>query len=320
MNFTHITHVQHQQTAASACPLLWHFTLALLLLPMFFVRSFPQSVQIGDTNAALVSIQSEGGEIVKSEWGLLDDNKKTRKLIEWAADKLGAPVTPNLSRGFTTTGVVRYTRNNSPVSVDMTVRQTIIPLRVSSPRYPDASAAIMLNRYTSAPGLAYPRLLIRYATNNTGWMVEEYAYHWRLGIDQMKAKFGDCVFRSSLKILEQRNKPAFNSLMRTLESRPKESVARSLKRVYDVRSTPIGQGELALFSEILVDTNLEEEFENAYISGTIDQSFKPIRGDSRELALAKELAKEIMQGLVGSLGGELVGWFKALWDFLTEIF
>jgi hypothetical protein len=73
---------------------------------------------------------------------------------------------------------------------------------------------------------------------------------------------------------------------------------------------PVGQRDLTLYSGILVSSNLEEEFDAGYISGTLDQNFKPDRNDSWIVAEAKKLAKEVIKDLLKQAG-------KALWSIIA---
>jgi len=284
--------------------------LCLILCLLLIGHANGQSVQIGDTSVSLRSIRTESGKTAASEWSAMANHPKTRSLLNWAAGELRCTPAVISSDGFTTTEQLRFSRTGAPVSTDQEVRQTIIPVRCVSPRYPKATVALLLNRYISAPGLSYPRLLIRYGNN--GYMVEEYSMRKDGRVWIMTGKFGDCVFRSSLRILEQRNKNAYNSLMNVFSASAQENVFTTLKRLYDVRMTQIGQKDLALYSGILVSSNLEEEFDAGYVSGTLDQSFKPDRKDSWAVAQAKLLAKKIIEELAKKiasyLGQILLGW------------
>jgi hypothetical protein len=282
--------------------------LCLMLVTLFQGQAFGQSVQIGNTTAALRSIRSGNGGIVASEWAAFANQPKTRALLNWATAELRCIPVPVPQEGFTTTEFLRFTRAGAPVPADMEVRQTILPVRCSSSRYSRATVALLLNRYTSTPSLAYPRLLVRFGNN--GYMVEEYSLRKDNRVTKMTCKFGDCVFRTSLRILEQRNGPAYRSLMRVFEASAQEHVFNTLRRLYDVRMPPVGQRDLTLYSGILVSSNLEEEFDAGYISGTLDQNFKPDRNDSWIVAEAKKLAKEVIKDLLKQAG-------KALWSIIA---
>jgi hypothetical protein len=292
---------------AGALPLIG---LCLMLAACLPRQANGQAVQIGDTTASLRTIHTETGRLVASEWTALANHPKTKTLLNWAAVQLRCTPVPLSQNGFTTTGQLRFLRAGAPVATEQEVRQTIFPVRCVSLRYPKASVALLLNRYISTPGLSYPRLLVRYGNND--YMVEEYSLRRDGSVTQMTAKFGDCVFRTSLRILEQRNGNAYKSLMAVFSTSAQEPVFNTLKRLYDVRMTPVGQKDLVLYSGILVASNLEEEFDAGYISGTLDQSFKPERNDSWAVAEAKKLAKSILTDLlkkVGqALGSIILGW------------
>ena len=286
--------------ASARLPLLG---LCLMMAALLTGAARAQSVQIGDTTVAVRSLHTETGRLVASEWAALANHAKTRSLLTWATAELGCTPAPISQDGFTTTEMLRFTRTGSPVPTDQEVRQTIVPVRCVSPRYPKATAALLFNRYVSAPGLAYPRLLIRYGNN--GYMVEEFSMRRDNKVTKMTCKFGDCVFRSGLGILEQRNGAVYRSLMNVFANSANEPVFNTLRRLYDAQMPPVGQGELLHYSGILISTNLEEEFTEGYISGTLDQSFKPERNDSFLVQQAKLFAKDVLNELRKKAAGAL---------------
>lgn len=283
--------------------------LCLMFATLLQLPAFAQSVQIGNTTAALTSIRSDNGKIVATEWAAFAKHQKTMALLNWAAAELGCTPVPVPQEGFTTTEFLRFNRAGAPVSADFEVRQTVVPVRCNSLRYSGATAALILNRYVATPSLAYPRLLVRFGNN--GYMVEEYSLRKDTRVTKMTCKFGDCVFRTSLRILEQRNGPVYRSLMNAFENSAKEPVFNTLRRLYDVRTAPVGQKELALYSGILVSSNLEEEWDSGVITGTLDQNFKPERNDSWIVAEAKKQAKELIKDLLKEAG-------KVLWEAIKK--
>lgn len=285
------------------------FGLFLLLAVLPSARA--QSVQIVNTNVAARSITTQTGNLVASEWAALANHPKTRSLLTWATSELRCTPVPVPQEGLTTIEQLRFARTGAPVTADQDVRQTIVPVRCASSRYPKATVALLFNRYVSAGGLAYPRLLIRYGNN--GYMVEEYSMRRDNRVTKMTCKFGDCVFRTSLLVMEKLNPNAYRSLMAVFGGSAQEPVFNTLRRLYDVRGTSIGQKELALFSGIMISSNLEEEFEAGYISNTLDQSFKPDRRDSWIVTEAKKLAKDIIDDLRKRLA-------SAIGKFIASLF
>lgn len=290
---------------------LLSFSLLAIVLSLSMIgKANAQSVVIGDTTVSLRSIRTETGNAVASEWSAMANHPKTRSLLNWAAAELRCTPAVITKDGFMTTEQLRFSRTGAPVSTDQNVRLTFIPVNCVSPRYPRTTVVLLLNRYVSAPELSYPRLLIRYGHN--GSLISEYSMRRDGRVWLMTAKFGDCVFRSALRILEQRNGVVARSLNAVIEANAAESAFNTLKRLYDVRLSPIGQKELALYSGLMVSSNLEEEFEAGYISGTLDKSFKPERNDSWAVAQAKLLAKKILEDLAKKaasyIGTIILGW------------
>lgn len=288
---------------------------ALILLTLFQGQSFAQSVQVGSTGVALASLNTVTGATVSSEWNALASNSKTQKLLQWVGPELGcSSVKPDPAKGFTDKEMLRYTQTGSTVSADDEVRLTFIPLNCTSPkRYPKATATLLLTRSPKVPTLAYPRLLVRYGNN--GWMVEEFSYRKDGKVTKMTCKFGDCVFRTGLHILEQRNGLAFKSLMAVLNPSAQEPVFSTLQRVYDMRKPPVGQADLALYSGILVAGNYEEEFSEGYVSGTLTEAFKPIRGESWLQQQAKKVLQSALNEVLKKIGSAFLSWLGGLFGF-----
>lgn len=285
-------------------------SLCLILAAFLCGQANAQSVVIGDTTASVVSISTATGSTVNSEWSATANNPKTKSLLNWAATELRCTPAVITKDGFTTSERIRFSRTGAPVSTDQDVRLTFIPVGCVSQRYPNTTVALLLNRYVSAPSLSYPRLLVRYGGN--GSLISEYSLRKDGRVWLMTAKFGDCVFRSALRILEQRNPAAYRSLSSVIESHATEPAINTLRRIYDVRTTPVGQKDLALYSGLMVSANLEEEFSDGYVSGALDQSFKPDRKDSWAVAQAKLLAKKILEDLakkaLSYIGKIILGW------------
>jgi len=272
---------------------------ALLGLTYGAIRpAVAQSIQLDTTTISLVRVQSGSAT---SDWASVAGNPKIANMVAFAQQQLGTRLTPDTRKGFTTRSRVRYSRGG--VNSDMDARITIIPLTGTSRS--GGSAALMIGKYDSTPSLVIPRLLLR--RNPSDPHAEEYAFRLDNRVTLMTANFGDCLFRSSLKILEQKNAPAHNALRATLTNtaRPGIALSEGLRAVYDVRSAPVAQPELVLISTLMTSANVEEEYAAGYISGTLEQSFKPDRRDSFIKKQIKELAKSVLSELRKSIASAL---------------
>lgn len=265
-----------------------------------------QSVVISDTTATMTAIQGSSNDVA-AEHNRLANSEKCRQLLAFAVKELG--VTGSLgvdtANGFVVSSTVSFQRAGSTAVGTQQTKLTIIPLTGRFTRLPGASAAIMHFRYLSTPGLDYSRLFIRYPSNPG--MIEEISFRKDRKIWTMAAKHGDCIFRSALKICENKNPTAFKSLNAVWSQSSGQSVISTLRQLYDPRSRSIGQGTLLLFSDLLIISNYEEEFQAGYIDGTIDQSFKPVANESALSKQIKQLIKDTLKSLLQQAG-------KKLWE------
>lgn len=265
----------------------------VLLLVGTVARS--QQLQAGDTTVGVVGGRSWSN--AQAEWDrLLRDNSKVRHLLGFAEREFGGRVVPTPAAGFQTDVVLRYAKGG--VTTDLGVRTVVVPLVSNEPRLPLGSAALEISYYHNTQGLIVPRLLIR--RNPSEWHATEYAFRKDGRITEMAARFGDCLFRSSLKIVEQKNPAAHKSLRAA---------------ILDLRSPTIGQSELLLASGVISASNVEEEYEAGYVSGTLDHNFKPDRRDNPVVAQAKALAKELLKDFLKYFGGKLWKKISDLFDF-----
>lgn len=270
-----------------------------------------QSLQIGDTTAAITRAASANG--APREWDTLRRNPKVQNLAVFAQGQLGAPLSPVPTAGFTTDSTLRYIRNG--VAADLAVRTFVVPLVGNSPRMPGATAVLLVSYYVSTPQLVIPRLLIR--PNAAGWHATEYAFRKDGRIWEMAARHGDCLFRSALQVLEQKNGVVHRSLRAVLDqtARPGVHLVDGLRAVMDVRSRPVGQGEMLLCTGILTASNVEEEYDSGYIEGSINGSFAPDRRDSPLVAGIKDLARNVLKDLLKQVGRRLWSIFAGLFGF-----
>ncbi len=139
-------------------------------------------------------------------------------------------------------------------------------------------------------------------------MVEEFSLRYNGIVTKMTCKFGDCVFRTGLLVLQQRNAIAYKSLMGVLNASGAEPVFNTLQRVYDARKPPVGQADLNLYSGVLVAGNYEEEFAAGYISGTLTDAFKPVRGESWLVQQAKQVLQSALKEILKKVGETLASW------------
>lgn len=282
-------------------------TLAVVLGGVIAGNAPAQSDRISDVSVGLTSHAVLTGSTPRREHERMARTTKASQLVAFAAQELGSVGQRlDVANGFTVTGNVRYTRS---VSVDHQVSLTFIPVVSSrNSRFPGASAVLMHARYHATPSLDYSRLLIRYGNN--GAMVEEFSLRKDGRVTKMAAKHGDCLFRSSLRITQSRAPNAFTSLDATFQSGARETTIESLRRMYDTSRTAVGQRTLFLYSAILVSSNLEEEWNAAYIDGTLNETFKPLPNDSGLQRQIKEFAKELAKNLLKEAG-------KYLWKAIA---
>lgn len=274
----------------------------------------PIPLVVGDTTISADSIVTRSGWVTNSEWAAMASNPKVVNLIAKANSLFGATLRADPARGFTTSLTVRYTKGG--FTAPSGARITIVPLiGVPTRGNRGASAAIMIATYVDTPALVIPRLLVRSDPKN--WHVTEFSFHREGRVMEMAAKHGDCLVRSSLKILEQRNTSAHNALRAALNATTGNGrhVIDGLRRVYDVNQSPVGQPELILTTAVMTSTNAEEEYDAGYISGTLDQSFKPAAGDSWWKEQAKKLLNEIKKALLNELGKILKKTICSLFGF-----
>jgi len=270
--------------------------LAFSMLALLKGAAMAQSANFGDTTAQITGLRSDSGGKVTTEWAAFSRMNKTKQLLAFAKAELGCTVTPQPSLGFVNTQNLVFTRSGSSISGTSEVRMTFMPLNCVATRYRGASVALGLVRYMSTPQLAFPRLFVRYGNN--GIMVEEFSYRRDNKVIKMGCKTGDCVFRTALLLIEQRNSAAFKSLNAVLQSGTLEVPFTSLQRLYDTRKPPVGQGTLALYSGLMIASNLEEEFYAGYIDGALDQSLKPVRTEPWYITEAKKALKDAMKDIV----------------------
>ena len=157
-----------------------------------------------------------------------------------------------------------------------------------------------------------PRLLVRPDPNN--WFASEYAYRLDGRVTLMTSKFGDCLFRSSLRVLEVKNSAAHNALRARLASTAVRgtSLGDGIKGVYDARITGAAVSEMLDATAIVTAGNVEEEYPGAYISNAIDQAYKVWPTDSQTVKLIKALAKDILMSYFGQ--------YQYLWTWIKNFF
>jgi hypothetical protein len=277
------------------------------LLASFSV-AHAQSLTVSDTTVSVVSLRSNSGA---ADWRALGGNPKVQNLVAYAQQQLGSPVTPQPNAGFSTDAVLRYARPGA--NTDLATRVTIIPLAGKVNTRTGPSAVLMVGTYTATPDLVVPRLLIRRDAND--WTVTEYSFRRDNRVMEMAAVHGDCLLRSSLKIVEQRNGRAHSSLRAAMNQSvsARNDLGTQLRQVYDARSRSVGQGELLLATGLISAANIEEEYDAGYISGTLDRNFKPERRDNPLVAKSKEYAKEVMKDMLKQVG-------KKIWSAIAAYF
>jgi len=288
--------------------------LALLLL-YYGVGILPaQTVTLDKTVIQIAGVRTETGTAVTRDWNDYRSLPKTTSLLSFASRELGCAAPAVSTTGaFSTLATLRFIRSGAPTPTNLDVRLTFLPVTCRSTRFPGASVAIGLFRYTSTPQLRYPRLFIRYGNN--AYMVEEFSLRKDLRPTKMTCKFGDCVFRTGLRIMEEKAPSSYRSVMNRFSASANEPVFNTLTSLYDVRRTPIGQGTLTLYSGILIAANLEEEWNSGFIYGALEESFKPARNNSFLVEQAKKLAKDILKALLKQAGKAL---WKAIASFLGQ--
>lgn len=280
--------------------------VALLALGGIPSLAQAQTLTLSDT-AVTVANASSSPSLVSGEIHSTN-GAKLNALLAFAQAEMQCPVAMVTNSGFTTTVNLKIVRGG--VTVAHEARITVIPLALLSKRYPEASAAIVLVRYKDAPQLAYPRLLLRY---RFGWTIEEFALRLDGHITKMTAKFGDCLLRSSLMIVQDKIPAASRALTTMLNQKAGTLVFASLQAIYDVRAFPCGQRELCLMTSLMSAANVEEEYVGGYISGVLDGNFKP---GPRDSWLQKEV-KKLMKDFLDQLRQEVK---KALWSAIKGIF
>lgn len=261
-----------------------------------------QQIQAGDTSIQLIAGRSSSNTQI--EWdSVLRNNAKVRQMVAYAEGQFGGRVVPTPVAGFQTDITLRYSKGSN--STDLGVRTILIPLVTSGTRIPGGSAVLEACYYVNTPELLVPRLLIRVKAND--WNATEYAFRKDGRVTEMSARFGDCLFRSSLKIIEERNGPAHRSLRSVLDrtAQPGRSLLDGMRAILDLREPSVGQRDLLLATGVICASNVEEEYADGYISGTLDRNFKPERGDSQIILQGKVLAKQVLKDLLKAFGAKL---------------
>lgn len=288
------------------------FSRALIAAAFALALAGPASAQSLTVNTTTISlVRAVSSSNATSVYNSVRSNPKVVQLLAKASAEVGVPVSANPGLGFNTEYTVRYSRGG--VNSDLAVRTTFVPL--TTPVMRPVTTVLMLSSYVSSPQLVVPRLLVR--RNAREWHAVEFAYRKDGRIWEMAATHGDCLFRSSLRVVEQKNGPAHSSLRSVLNSTAQTGrhLFDGLRAIYDVRGLPVGQGELLLTTGIFTANNFEEEYDAGYVSGTLDQNFKPDRRDNPIVAAIKQLAKDAMKELLEELRGALIKGLKALFGF-----
>lgn len=266
-------------------------------------------IQISDVVVSTgVSTTSDG--VGPTEWIRLQADPKVQQLIRLSQAKINLASVAKPNHGLVTTVNVSYTR--AGITTTMPVRITIIPISGMSSN--GGTAALIIGRYMQTE-MIVPRLLVRTDPNN--WTVTEYAFRLDGRLTQMTARFGDCVFRSALKILEQKVPQAHAALRQRLNNTAHfgTSLGDGLKGVYDARINGVGVSEMVLSTAVSVAGNLEEEYSGVYLSGAINRGFKVEVADPTWLKLSKELAKHIFFKMATGAAGSLWSWVISFLGF-----
>lgn len=271
-----------------------------------------QSVVIGNINCSVVKSTTDSRN-TRNEYRAIQNDQKVKKLLEYWANQVGAPVSVNENGGFTTSTTVRFQRAQSTVQPEYEVRISVLPIMGNATKNKHFTASLLIVSFPSMPGLAYPRLMGKMWSNDK--LISEWAYISGRNPVLRDAKNGDCVFRSSLRLIGELNPAASRALESALSSTKTLSTFDALKFMCDVNGRPFGQRDLALMMSLVGFSNLQEEFAYSYVSGTIDNYLRPtIRDNPIVRALKKEL-ENVLKDLIKKAGTALFEFFKKILGF-----
>jgi hypothetical protein len=122
-------------------------------------RATAQTLTAGNVSATITKISTDTGRGVENDWRALSGNAKTVALQNYLNATLQVRSSVNVGGGFAVNETITFQRANSPAASNQTFRLTFIPITFATPsrQYPRASAAILLCRCITTPGLDYPR-------------------------------------------------------------------------------------------------------------------------------------------------------------------
>lgn len=214
-------------------------------------------------SSTVLSATTQAG-VSQDEVDRLFRHPKVKALGELLREELGAVFTPDAKSGIVTTAAVRIAQRAGITDLRYTV--VVLPLNpVCVPRCTDSSAALLVVRNEDAPGLMVARVLFR--RNSSDSMPSEYALHRNGALTEMPWHFGECMFQSSLRLLEKLCPCSFGELRAALNaSGNTQPISNVLKAVYDVRENACGPHGLLNATSVLYSRNLETEWSAHYIS------------------------------------------------------
>jgi hypothetical protein len=292
---------------------------ALLTATLALPSAEAQTLQVSDnTVTALLRTEAVGPHYsVVNEYNNLAKNTKVKQLLTFASQQMGTAVSAYPQDGISVRYLVRWAKTGSPgLYGDLWVRTLVIPLNgVGTGKNAGATAVMEISYYESTPQILIPRLAIRYSPKN--WTVVEYSFDRTNRVVECAASKGHCLFRSALKLLENKSPAAHRSLRSTLDATASKSVGAGLKAVLDPRGYPTGQGELLLATGIFTAVEPELEYDSGYVSGTIDNS-QDLRFDQRDNALIKQvknMLRDELKNAAKEAGKKLLQWLLSYFGF-----
>ena len=274
-----------------------------------------QSLSVSSTTTmGLVRAQGVGPHYtVVNEFNKLWRNTaKTQALLRFAKSTFRMPATCWPENGMMVRYLVRF--STSSAYGDMWLRTLIVPLSGTGSR--GETAALLISYYESTPQLALARLIVR-EWPGRDWSPNEYCMSAAGRIEELSGKKGQCLLRSSLKLLEAKNPVASRSLYASLRSTANAHMAVALQAVIDPRAFPVGQGEMLVAIATFTSASVEKEYTAGYVSGTIDNC-DDLRFNSRDssvLSQIKQLLRDGLKDLAKNLGKRLLDWLLSIFGF-----
>lgn len=265
-----------------------------------------------DTFAMFTSSSTTGGMAV-TQWNAVSRTTSIRELQAFVQREAGCTVRVDARNGFSTRYNVRTYSAKESLAPDVDMIYTAVPFTCTgSSRFPGVSGVFAIVGSEQAPDLRIPRLAIRWRPSDSWW--KEYQVGYRGRVMEMTAKFGDALAGNSAMWILDRAKDGtyrrFEAAERELRGRP---LIETQRRFFDVRMPHIGQHEALVYTALLWDDNLEEEFNPATVSSRLDANFIP-RGNANEEAklafkIVKEVLKEVLKKVLKAISCKYIGVF-----------